>query len=140
MEREGTGWIDEKLDVKIKLAALWASVMCLYIYADYFDLYVPGKLQGMLNGRMGPLGATSQSVLVIASTIVAIPSLMIFLSIALKPAVNRWLNMIMGILYTLIILVTMWGWTFFIVYGVLEVILTGLVFWYALKWPRRVAQ
>ena len=44
------------VNVRVKLAALWASVMFCYIYADYFGLYVPGKLQGMLEGKMGPLG------------------------------------------------------------------------------------
>jgi len=35
--------------------------MSCFIYADYFELYVPGKLQGMLAGRMEPLGAVTQS-------------------------------------------------------------------------------
>ncbi len=39
------GLEDLKINVKIKLAALWASVMFCYIYADYFGLYEPGKLQ-----------------------------------------------------------------------------------------------
>ena len=38
---------DSTIDVKIKLAALWTSVMFLYIYADYFGLYVPGVLRSM---------------------------------------------------------------------------------------------
>ena len=33
---------DIKLNVKLKLAALWASFMFLYIYVDYFHLYMPG--------------------------------------------------------------------------------------------------
>jgi hypothetical protein len=127
---------DVKVHVKFKLAALWASAMFCYIYADYFGLYVPGKLQGILEGRMAPLGATTQGVLVGTSVLMAIPSVMIFLSIALKPALNRWLNMIFGVLYTIVILITMWGWAFYVFFGVIEVALTGLVFWYALKWPR----
>ena len=41
----------------MKLSALWASTMFCYIYCDYFELYVPGKLDGMLQGKIGPLGA-----------------------------------------------------------------------------------
>ena len=134
------GRLDEGvIHTKIKLAALWASVMFCYIYADYFGLYVPGKLQGMLNGKMGPLGATTQAVLVGTSVVMAIPSLMVFLSIALKPTLNRWLNMVFGVLYTLIILVTMWEQAFYIFFGVIEIVLTGLAFWYAFRWPRREA-
>jgi len=30
----------------------------------------------------------------------------------------------------------MWGWAFYILYGVIEMVLTGLVVWYAWGWPR----
>jgi len=128
--------VDTPVPIKHKLAALWTSVMFCYIYADYFGLYIPGKLQGMLDGRMGPLGRTTQGVLFGTSVMMVIPSLMIFLSVALKPRPSRWLNIIIGVLYTLIIMVTMWDWAFYVFFGVIEVVLTGLVVWYAWRWPR----
>lgn len=133
----GTALEDIKVHVKIKLAALWASVMFCYIYADYFGLYVPGTLQGMLQGKMGPLGPTTQGVLLGTSVVMAIPSVMIFLSVALKPNLNRWLNIIFGVIYTVIILITMWAWAFYIFFGIIEVVLTGLVVWYAWNWPKQ---
>ena len=54
---------DFKINVKLKLAGLWTAVMFCYIYADYFGLFVPGRLQHMLEGRMEPLGPTTQGVL-----------------------------------------------------------------------------
>ena len=122
------------IDVRIRLAALWTSVMLLYIYADYFGLYIPGRLQKMISGQMPPLGPTTQSVLLFTSAMMAIPSAMIFLSVALPRAVNRVLNIVFGTLYTIIILVTMWDWWFFVVYGVIEIALTSLVVWYAATW------
>ena len=136
MEPPKTNLENVKINVQFKLSALWASVMFLYIYADYFGLFVPGQLQGMLAGKMGPLGPTTQGVLLGTSVMMAIPSLMIFLSLVLKPSLNRWLNIIFGVLYTLIILVTMWDWAFYIFFGVLEVTLTGLIAWYAWCWPK----
>jgi len=130
---------DVPVNVKMKLSALWASVMFCYIYADYFGLYVPGKLQHMLEGRMGPLGATTQGVLLGTSAVMAIPSVMIVLSLTLKPRLNRTLNLLFGALYTAIILVTMWEWAFYIFFGVIEVALTALVVWTAWRWPRREA-
>lgn len=127
---------DVTIHVKIKLAALWTSVMFLYLYADYFGLYVPGSLQSMLKGEMRPLGPTTQAVLLGTSVMMAIPSLMVFLSLVLAPRLNRGLNIAFGILYSLIILVTMWQWYFSMFYGVLEITLTGLVVWYAWFWPR----
>lgn len=126
---------DAPIDVRIKLSAIWASVMSCYIYADYFGLYVPGVLQKMMAGRMGPLGPTTQGVLLGTSLMLAIPAVMIFLSVALKPALIRWLNIVFGAVYTVIILVTMWGWAFYIFYGVIEVTLTSLAVWYAWRWP-----
>ena len=128
---------DLKLPVKIKLAGLWTSVMFCYIYADYFGLYVPGNLQRMLEGKMGPLGPTTQGVLLATSIMMAIPSVMIFLSLALKPVLTRWLNIVFGVLFTAIILITMWDWMFFIFFGVIEVTLTFAVVWYAWRWPRQ---
>ena len=133
----GTDLKDVKVDVKIKLSALWASVMFCYIYADYFGLYIPGRLQAMLGGIMGPLGQATQGVLLGTSLMMAIPSVMIFLSVALRPRLNRRLNIIFGVLYTVIILITMWDWAFYIFFGVIEIALTGLVVWYAWNWPKQ---
>lgn len=137
MTKSGLPLDDIKIHVKIKLSALWTSIVFCYIYADYFGLYVPGKLQGMLDGKMAPLGSTTQGILVLTSAMLAIPSVMVFLSLALKPGLSRWLNIIFGVLYTLIILVTMWGWAFYIFYGIIEITLTLLIIWYAWKWPKR---
>ena len=131
---------DVRIDVKIKLAALWTSVMFLYIYADWFGLFVPGALQNMLAGKMAPLGPVTQTMLLGTSLMMAIPSVMIFLSVALPARINRVLNLIFGAIYTLIILMTMWGgWQFYVFYGVIEVALTLLVVRYAWKWPRTSA-
>jgi hypothetical protein len=43
---------------------------------------------------------------------------------------NRWLNIIFGV-YTLIILTTMWDRKSYVFYGIIEIVLTGLVVWYA---------
>ncbi|MFS1525239.1 hypothetical protein ACL7TT_14205 [Microbulbifer sp. 2304DJ12-6] len=39
---------DIKILTRIKLSALWTSVMFCYIYDDYLELNVPGKMQNML--------------------------------------------------------------------------------------------
>jgi hypothetical protein len=136
----GTALDDIKVHVKLKISALWISVMFCYIYADYFGLYVPGKLQGMLEGKMVPLGAVTQGVLVGTSVMLAIPGIMVFLSLVLRATLSRWLNIIFGALYTVIILITMLGaWAFYIFYGIVEVTLTALIVWYAWTWPKREA-
>ena len=38
---------DLKVHVRLKLCALWASVMFCYVYGDFVGLFQPGKLQAM---------------------------------------------------------------------------------------------
>lgn len=47
---------DSKINVRIKIAVLWVTAVLFYIYGDYFGLFVPGKLGGMLDGKIVPLG------------------------------------------------------------------------------------
>lgn len=127
---------DFKVHTKIKLAALWASVMFCYIYADYFGLFSPGQLATMNQGVIPPLGQSTDGIMIFVSSMMAVPSLMIFLSIALPPWPNRALNILCGALYTAIIGLTMWSGAHFIFYGIIEIALTLLVIFYAWKWPR----
>lgn len=129
---------DVAIDTKVKLSALWASTMLCYIYCDYFELYVPGKLGGMLEGQMGPLGAVTQQVLLGTSLLMALPSLMIFLSVALPARYNRVLNIAVGTFFTLLLALLAYtaGWYFYKFFAAIEAALTALVVWYAWKWPR----
>lgn len=131
---------DFKVHVKMKLSALWASVMFCYVYGDYFWLYAPGKLQDMLKGNMAPLGPATPGVLLFTSVSMAIPAVMIFLSLALKANLSRRVNMILGALYTVFVLVTLPGArAFYLFLGGVDVVLTALVVWYAWHWPKQEA-
>ena len=139
-QKSEDGLDDTVVPVRIKLSLLWVSVMLCYIYCDYFELYIPGKLQSMLEGRMGPLGAVTQSMLLGTAVLMAIPSLMVFLSIALPPTLSRLANIVLGILYSIIMLFVVLypSWVFYRFFGVLEIALTLLVVWYAWTWPKRI--
>jgi hypothetical protein len=41
------------------------------------------------------------------------------------------------VIYTVLILITMWDWAFYIFYGIIEVGLTALIVWYAWNWPKQ---
>jgi hypothetical protein len=129
---------DFKVNTKIKLAALWASVMFCYIYADFFGLFSPGQLATMNRGQIPPLGNSTDQVMIFVSAMMAVPSLMIFLSVALPAPLNRVLNILCGMIYTGIIGLTMWSGAHFIFYGAIEIALTLLAIFYAWTWPRSV--
>lgn len=140
MKRAATALDDIEVNVNVKLSALWASVMFCYAYGDYFLLYQPGKLQDVLRGNMAPLGPATQGVLLFTSVSMAIPAVMIFLSLALRAGPSRWANIVVGALYTAFVLLTMPGaWAFYLFLGSVDVILTALIVWYAWTWPRREA-
>jgi hypothetical protein len=63
---------------------------------------------------------------------------MILMSVTLKATLNRWLNVMVGSIYTAIqiAVVAKSGWGFYIALGILEAGLTALIVWTAWAWPR----
>ena len=126
-----------KPSIRLKLASLWTSFMFLYIYVDYFHLYMPNSLEDMLAGRVFMFDVT-QSYLVAALISVMIPALMIFLSVALPAKVNRWAQIIIATIYIPYTLVNLAGeaWVHMMIGAGVEVSLLLLVIYYAWTWPR----
>jgi hypothetical protein len=125
------------VSLKLKLAALWASFMFLYIYVDYFHLFMPGSIEDILAGKMFVIDIT-QVVLLAGLASVTIPALMIFLSVALSAKVNRWTNIIVAVVYIPFTLFNLAGeaWMHMVFGAVVEVVLLLLIIRYAWKWPR----
>lgn len=127
-----------KVNIKIKLATLWASATFCYLYGDYYELYTPDKINSLITGENI---LDSPTKLLIASIVMAIPSIMVGASIILNSKINRILNIIFGALFTLIMLfigfnsMTEWG-SFYVFLAFLESIITFLIVWYAWKWPK----
>jgi hypothetical protein len=131
---------DLNVNIKIKLSALWASVTLCYLYGDYFELYVPEKTAGLVSGDHL---LDSPAKLLTASVFLAIPALMVSLSVLLKPAINRWLNIVFGVFFTAIMVMiavsSMEAWrAFYVFLAIVESVLTSLIVWYAIKWPKHL--
>lgn len=130
---------EPKINVKIKLAALWTSLMFCYIYGDYFELYVPGKIIDLYNGD-NILGSPFK--LFIASFLLAIPALMISLSVFLKASVSRILNIVFGILFTAIMIfigvasITPW-YSFYVFLALVESMISATIVVVAWRWPKK---
>jgi Family of unknown function (DUF6326) len=127
----------EDIRVSMKLAALWASFMFLYIYVDYFHLYMPGSVKDLLAGKVWVFDIT-QVFLLTALASVTIPALMIFLSVALSPKVNRRTNIIVAAIYIPYTLFNLTGeaWVHMYFAAAVEVVLLLLIIRYAWKWSR----
>lgn len=132
-----------KINVKLKLSLLWASLMFLYIYADYFELMTPGKLERMIQLKT-PMGPTSPDLLLIFALLLIVPALMIVLSIFLPPAISKWTNIIFGVGYStisILIIVSSIGsdWhRFYVLYNFVELFVLITIIWQAWKWPYKM--
>ena len=136
----GTQLQDAAVNIKLRLAAIWCSVTLCYLYCDYFELYQSGKLQSMLGGRMGPLGESSQGVLLGVSVLLAIPALMVVTSATLPAGLNRVVNVLSGALFTLMMVVFLAApgvWLYYKYFAAVEAALTFGAVWLAWRWPRQ---
>jgi hypothetical protein len=132
---------DVKINVKIKLSALWITLMFCYTYADILGFYAPGNLQELLSGEIAGIQMT-QGLLLGSAILMVVPSMMVFLSLVLKAKTNRLVNIIVGIVYIGVL-----GSTFFtgrnpayyLLFATLKAVLLVLILWHALKWPKRDA-
>ncbi len=126
-----------EVNIKIKLAALWASVTFCYLYGDYFELYIPQKTASLVSGDTL---LNNPVKLFFAAFLLAIPAIMVFLSVLLNSKINRILNLITGTFFTLVMvligLTSFEPWrAFYVFYAFLESIITIIIVWTALKWP-----
>ena len=110
--------------------------MFLYIYVDYFHLYMPGKIEDILAGKVFTFDI-SWIFLMVAMFFVAVPVLMIFLSVALRAKLNRRANIIIATVYIPYMLFNLVGdaWVHMYFAAAIEVALLVLIIRYAWKWP-----
>ncbi|MEV0537735.1 DUF6326 family protein [Kitasatospora sp. NPDC050463] len=129
---------DQRMPVRAKLAATWTSFMFLYAYVDILNFFTPGVVEDILDGRVFKFGL-SQTFSTTALTLVAIPILMVVLSMTLPARVNRIANLIVASLYVPVTAFNVVGASWLYFYGlgvVLELILLALIVRFAWTWPR----
>lgn len=127
--------------VQAKLAAAWTSLMFLIIYIDYFHLYQPGEIDDIRGGVIFAFDI-SGTLLTIFFAIIAIPALMVMLSVTLRPRVNRAVNLVVASLYIPICVFNAAGatsdWAFYYVVTIgVEVLILAFILRTAWTWPRR---
>lgn len=126
--------------IRVRLVALWTAVMFLYVYGDYFALYIPGEAGKLVSGNTllnNPLKVFAASILM------ALPPLVIILSVLARASVARWANIIFGVAFTgimVLIAVTSMPVTpevaAYVFYAVIESVVTSIIIWQAWKWPK----
>lgn len=131
------------ISVQAKLAAAWTSFMFLVIYIDYFHLYQPGEIDDIRGGVIFAFDI-SATLVTIFFAIIALPALMVLLSMTLPARVNRVANLVVASLYIPICVFNAagasWDWVFYYVVTIgAEVLILAFILRSAWTWPRTVA-
>lgn len=125
--------------IPVKLALFWTSFMLLYLYVDYLHLYMPGSLKDLLAGKVF-LFRVDPLFLLIAFISVAIPPLMIVLSVTLSARYNRIVNVVVAAVYIPYSLFNLAGeaWMHMWLAAVIEVGILLLIIRCAWRWPAKI--
>jgi hypothetical protein len=118
-------------EVRIKLSALWASLMLTYLLGDVLRIFSGEFVGGEIEGLQ-----ISQGMYLGMAILMVIPIVMVFLSLTLKYPVNRWANIILSIFFFGFNLIGLPTYPsaydqFLIAVGLVFNVLTV---WYAWKW------
>jgi hypothetical protein len=128
------------IPVQATLAAAWTSLMFLILYIDYFHLYQPGEIDDIRGGRIFAF-EISGTLMTVFFVVIAIPTLMVLLSMVLPARANRATNLVVALLYVPICVFNAAGATAdFAVYYVVtigvEVLILAFIVRSAWRWTR----
>jgi len=126
---------DVRIGVRLKISALWIAMLFLFAYGDIFGSSA-GLIEEVIEGEVSGVEIT-QVFLFGVSVYIAIASAMVFLSLVLRPRVNRRVNIVLPILYIVSIAISSIGetWAYYYFMSAAEGALLALIVWYAWTWP-----
>lgn len=121
---------------RVKISALWTALLFVFAYVDIFSLYRPDIRAEMEAGQISGF-AIDQAFLLATTIYIAVPSLMVFAAVVLRPGAARLLNIALSGLYALTIAVGAIGqWDYYLVGSAVELALLASIAYYAWTWPR----
>ena len=131
-----THYQDYWVNPRIKIAALWASMLFIFAYVDLFSLYREDVRADIEAGKIFAF-TIGQGFLLGVTIYIAVPSLMVFLSLVLQARVARTANIVVAVLYAITVAGGAVGeWNYYIIGSVVEVALLAGVVYYAWTWPK----
>jgi uncharacterized protein DUF6326 len=135
----GTTFEPAIVNVRVKISALWTSMLFVFAYVDLFSLYRRDFRADLEAGEINGFDI-NQSFLLATTVYVVVPSLMVFLALVLPARVDRIACIALGVLYAATIVAGAIGeWNYYIFGSALEVALLAAIVYYAWTWPREAA-
>jgi Family of unknown function (DUF6326) len=124
------------VNVRVKISALWTSMLFVFAYVDIFSLYRPDFRADLEAEEIGDF-TINQAFLLGTTVYIVIPGLMVFLALVLRPQVDRIVNIALAGVYGLTIIAGAVGeWTYYVVGSAIEVALLAAIVYYAWTWPK----
>ena len=93
-------------DWKIKIAVLWLFYEVAFLADMVLGFMEPGAIEQIMAGEIGDMQIGPELLLLFA-IILLVPLVMAFLSLTLKDSTNRWVNIIVGIVFTGLMLIAL---------------------------------
>lgn len=132
----------EKLTLKVRISVLWILMAVAMSAHSVLYFMEEGIIQDIMSGDIW-VGMDPTQMSLMMSLFWLIPLWMAFLSVTLKGSANRWANIVLGIVFTIL---NIWHITepcctmiHQKLVVVSTIIATALITWYAYKWPKKEA-
>ena len=123
----------KKIDTKTLLSTLWIVVMINMLKADILSLFIPGSIDEVAK-TAASAGASIPQLMLGAAIIGQLAIAMIILSRVLKYGINRWVNIVVGI----VTIAYIWGgaasYPHYIFIAMVETLCLLLIVWFAWAW------
>jgi hypothetical protein len=123
----------KKIDTKVLLSTLWIVVMINMLKADILSLNIPSAAEELAR-TSASAGASIPQLMLVGAIMGQLAIAMIVLSRVLKYGINRWVNIVVGI----VIIAYIWGgmasYPHYIFIASVETICLLLIVWFAWKW------
>ena len=130
-----TRYQDYWVNPRIKIAALWTSMLFVYVYVDLFGLFRADVRADIEAGKIF-IFTIGQGVLLGMIIYVLVPILLMFLSLVLPVKLTRTANLVVPVLYAVTVVGGAIGeWNYYLLGSLVEVALLGCVVYYAWTWP-----
>jgi len=135
-----TDYRDSWINPRFKIAALWASMMFVFAYVDLFSMFRADIRADIEAGKMFAF-TIGQGFLLGVTLYIALPSLMVFLSLVLPVKLTRLTNIVLPVIYGITIVGGAVGeWNYYILGSAIEAALLAGIAYYAWTWPKASAE
>ena len=125
--------ITKKLDTKVLLSTLWIVVMINMLKADILSLYIPGAAEEVAR-TSATAGASIPQLMLVGAIMGQLGIAMIVLSRVLKYGINRWVNIVVGIVTIAYIWGGMASYPHYIFIATVETLCLLLIVGFAWTW------